>query len=221
MAQRMSAFHGTCKTLAVVFLVVTGSSFGMTPVGADQKKPYQVTGVFVEGCSCNAPCACQLTGLEHGCQSVGAIVINSGRYQGVDISGTKFAFASSPTNWVRLYIDAKSAQQRKTAEAFARAAYTSLGKIEAVRSSKIQLTGKAGNYKLLVDSGKTISLTTKPILGGDGRTPLVYSNLHDPLHSTVMQAKTVSGSYKDGEREFTLVDSNSYFHPHLRSKGRI
>lgn len=206
--------------LAVLFAVVC-SILGAASVGADQKKPYSATGMFVEGCSCNAPCPCQLIGLEHGCQGVVAMVLNSGHYQGGNLSGAKIAAAMSPTNWVRLYIDAKGSQQRKAAEAFARAYFGSIGKIEAVKDSKIQLTGKAGNYKLLVDEGKTITLITKPVLGGNGRTPLVYSNIHDPLHSTVMQAKTVSGSFKDGEREFTLESSNAYFLPNLRSKGRI
>ena len=43
----------------------------------------------------------------------------------------------------------------------------------------------------------------------------------DPLHPTVMQGKTITGSFHDGDHSFTLKDSNSYFNDRVRSKGKI
>ena len=42
-------------------------------IAAGAKSAYSAAGTFVEGCSCNAPCPCQLTGVAHGCTGVGAM----------------------------------------------------------------------------------------------------------------------------------------------------
>ena len=59
------------------------------------------------------------------------------------------------------------------------------------------------------------------VLGGDQRTPIVISNIHDPVHPTVMQGQTVSGTYHDGTRSFTLKGTNSYFTDRMKSKGKL
>jgi hypothetical protein len=200
---------------------------GMTVVSgtrtawAQEKQAYNIAGTFVEGCSCSAPCPCELTGVTHGCEGVGALMLKSGTYNGVNLSGAKIVYATSPGDWVRLYVDVPNASQREAAEAFGRAVYSPFGKIEAVKPAHIDLTGDAGKYTLAVDGGNIMQLSTEPVLGGDNRTPLTYSNIHDPLHSTVMQGKTLSGAYHDGDRTFTLKDSNSYFNSRMRSKGKI
>jgi hypothetical protein len=186
---------------------------------SDQPQHFEVEGQFVEGCSCNAPCPCELTGLAHGCQGVGAIELTGGTYEGVDLSGVKIAYATVLGQWVRLYVDSKEASQRHAARAFGRAAFKMFGKVEAIKDARIALKGSEGSYTLSVDGGKIMTLTTKPVLGGDKKTPLVYSNINNPLSSTVMQAKTVSGRFKDGPRSFTLKDSNSYFNPDVKSSG--
>jgi hypothetical protein len=197
---------------------------GMTVVSgaqAQEKQAYNVSGTFVEGCSCSAPCACQLTGLMHGCQGVGAMMLSSGSYKGVDLKGAKIVYAAAPGDWVRLYVDVPNPSQREAAEAFGRAVYTAFGKVEAVKPAKIDFSGDAGKYTIAVDGGNIMQLTTEPVLGGDNRTPLTYSNIHDPLHPTVMQGKTISGAYQDGDRSFSLKDSNAYFNSRMKSKGKI
>jgi hypothetical protein len=139
----------------------------------------------------------------------------------VDLRGTKIVYATTPGEWVRLYVDVPNPSQREAAEAFGRAVYSPFGKIEAVKPAHIDLSGDAGKYTVSVDGGNIMQLTTEPVLGGDNRTPITYSNIHDPLHPTVMQGKTVSGAYHDGDHSFTLKDSNSYFNSHMRSKGKI
>jgi hypothetical protein len=58
-------------------------------------------------------------------------------------------------------------------------------------------------------------MMTEPLLGGDGKTPIVHSNT---AIGTVMQARTVKGSFHDGDRSFVLEDSNSYFNESLNVK---
>jgi hypothetical protein len=210
-----------CCVLATVLLGGMALAVGTGAARAADKHPYSVSGMYLEGCSCSAPCACELVGVEKGCQGVGAMAITSGSYNGVSLAGAKIAYATGPGDWVRLYLDVPNADQRQAAEEFARAAYGPFGPIEAVKDAKIAISGAAGAYELSVDGGSTMQLTTKPVLGGDNRTPIKISNIKDPLHSTVLQGQTVSGSFKDGERSFTLKDSNAYFLDRMRSKGEI
>lgn len=220
MRARMFAVTGARSVLSLALtagMIVAVSSAAR----AQEKQAYSVSGTFVEGCSCSAPCPCQLTGINHGCDGVGAMMLKSGSYKGVDLTGTKIVYASAPGEWVRLYVDVPNPSQREAAEAFARAVYTPFGKIEAVKPAKIDLSGDGGKYTVSVDGGNIVQLTTEPVLGGDNRTPITFSNIHDVLHPTVMQGKTISGSYHDGDRSFTLKDSNSYFTNRMRSKGKI
>jgi hypothetical protein len=206
---------------ALSLLLGAGLLFGPQALGDDAKQPFSATGTFVEGCSCSAPCPCQLTGVAHGCTGVGAMAFTGGTFQGQSLAGTKIVYATTPGDWVRLYVDAPNPQQLAAAEAFGRAVYSAFGKIESVKPAHIALAGSAGRYTVSVDNGKIMRLATEPVLGGDGRTPIAISNIHDPIHPTVLQAKTVSGSYDDGDHSFTLKDSNSYFNDRMKSKGKL
>lgn len=61
----------------------------------------------------------------------------------------------------------------------------------------------------------------KSVLGGDKRSPIAHSNTRNALVSTFLQAKSISGSFKDGERSITLKESNSYFNDKMKSSGKI
>jgi hypothetical protein len=196
-------------------------SIALTAARADEALPFHVTGTVVDGCSCSAPCPCELIEAMPGCLGVGAMILSSGNYQGVDLAGAKIAYAKVFGDWVRIYIDAPRTDQRPAAEAFARAVYKPFGKIEAVRPATIALAGRAGRYTLTVDGGKTMTLTTEPVIGGDKRTPITISNIKNPLNPTVMQGKTVEGSFEDGERSLTLKGSNAYFTDRMRQSGKI
>src|SRR5947209_8431535 len=114
---------------AGMFCFLCGSPMPSSASAGD-KQDYNVAGEWVEGCSCTGICTCEMTGLEMGCAGVGAMKLASGSYMGTDLSGVKIAYATMPGHWVRLYVDAANSEQRKAAEAFARAVYTPFGKIE-------------------------------------------------------------------------------------------
>jgi hypothetical protein len=205
---------------AAVLLGVT-ASLGPRAAQAQEKQPFTVSGSYVEGCSCSGPCPCELTGVAHGCSGVGGVSIATGSYMGTDLAGAKIAYATAPGDWVRVYVDAANPAQREAATAFAKAVFGPFGKIEEVKPAKIDLSGSEGHDTLSVDNGNIMQLTTEPVLGGDNRTPIAIHNIKDPLHPTVMQGKTITGSYHDGDHSFTLKDSNSYFNDHVKSKGKI
>jgi len=181
---------------------------------------FHFTGQYVEGCTCMPPCTCEMTGLEGGCQGVGAFEFTGGSFNGQSIAGCKIAYATEPGKWVDLIIDAP-ANRRKACEAFARKAGGAFGKIGTVTSGKISIIHHGYTYDLKVDGGKVMALHAVPILGLDKKTPLTYSNIQDPTHPTVMQGKTVTGSYHLGSHQFTLKDSNAFFNEHLNVNGKF
>jgi len=182
---------------------------------------YHAVLTFVEGCSCSVPCTCDISGLKHGCQAVGVVAFSSGTYNGVDLTGAKIAYATAPGDWIRLYVEAKTPQQETAVTDFGKAAFKEYGKLEGVKKSSVSITGKAGRYTLSVDGGKIMDLTTEAVPGGDKKTPISYNNTMNPLSPTVMQGKTVKGSYHDGERSFTLEGSNAFFNSAAKSSGKV
>ena len=183
---------------------------------------WSAKGTFVEGCSCNAPCSCELTGdLEAGCQGVGAVELSGGKYMGTDLTGAKIAYAGLPGQWVRIYVDAKNDKQRDAAMEFAKGYYKSWGTVEDSKAAKIDIMGKGGKYTVKVDDGKIFALETEPILGGDGKTPLTHTNTKSKLSPIFKQAKTLTCTFQDGERKFELKSSNSFFNDKLNSQGTL
>jgi hypothetical protein len=203
---------------AAVLLGVTTLNTSTSAV--QEKQDFTVDGEYVEGCSCMGVCPCELTGVKSGCQGVGALKLTSGSYMGTDLSDVKIAYATLPGTWVRLYVDASDAQ-RPAAEAFGKAVYAPFGKIEAVKPAKIAFEGEDGKYTVSVDGGRTMQLSTVPVMGGDNKTPIAHSNTKDLLNPTFLQGKTVSARYHDGRHSFTLKDTNSYFNNQMHSSGKV
>jgi hypothetical protein len=192
---------------------------------AAEEHAFRVSGTFVEGCSCQAPCPCEMVGVEMGCEGVGVMSLRSGQYNGRSLEGVKIAYAVSPAKWVRLYIDAPTAQKRETAEKFARAVYAAWGPVESVKDAKISLEGAKGRYtaavKLAEDGPSIMDLTTEPVLGADEENAIAHTNINNPLNRTLYQGKTRSLRFDDGGRSFTLQGTNSFFNHQMRSRGRI
>jgi hypothetical protein len=160
-----------------------------------------------------------MTGLVMGCEGVGAFDFTNGNVGGVSLAGCRGAYATVPGQWVIIYIDAPNAQKHAAAEKMMRYTLDGFGKVEAVHDAKISLTGSRGNYKAVV--GKYFTLVTKPMMGGDGKTPLRYENMHDRVHPDVMGGTTLTCSFKDGNRHFDLKDSNAFFNDKLMVHGKI
>jgi hypothetical protein len=212
-----------CKSSAAAALVLGGSEIlGNIHLMAHGEDPeYRVAGTFVDGCACNVPCPCTFAGkFKEGCNNIGLLVLTSGRYKGVDLAGAKMLEAGLAGTWVRIYVDATQAQ-REAAVALAKSAFSAYGTIEAVNNASIDFSGEAGKYKLSVDGGKVVEMTTEPVLGVDGKTPIVLTNVPTAFASTVMQARTIKAFFRDGDRSFTLASSNATFNDRVNSEGRF
>ncbi len=175
-------------------------------------------GSYVEACSCSAPCLCELTGPEHGCQGVGAFNIEHATLGSGHVHNVKAAYALGAGSWVVIYIDSP-ASEMKTTEKFMRNALAGFGPVVAVKKAKISMVEHGGVCTAMVDSGSIMKFTTKPMMGGDGVHALEFGNIHDKVHPSVMQATVTACSFHDGSRSFTLKDSNAVFNDHIHSSG--
>ncbi len=205
------------------WFVVASIMMMLTPlVGtAAEKLPFSVTGTYVEGCTCGIPCPCAMTDPPSGCQGIDTMELSGGTFNGVDLKGVKIVVTKALGNWSRVYLDAPDPQQREAAAAFATAWASQMGTVEAVKDARIEFSGKDGNYTVKVDDGKTAQLITKVILGADEMNPLSHGNLKTPLTHTLYQARTLSGSFQDGDRSFEFKDSNAYFNPQMKASGEL
>jgi hypothetical protein len=215
--ERVTSFRTRVAPMTALLMTI----IPLAAWAAGAKAPYRASGLYVEGCSCMGVCPCELTGLESGCQGVGAMRLSSGTYSGTNLAGAKIAYAAVPGTWVRLYVNGKNARQANAAAAFARATFSPMGKIESVRQVPIRITGSGGKYSVAVDNGRVMTFTTAPVIGGDKRTPIAHTNVKNPMVHTFYQGKTLSAAYHDGNRSFDLKGTNSYFNDRVMSSGRI
>src|SRR5450631_2816929 len=117
---------GMIMNLAIIAMTTVG-------LGTHHAGAVQFTGMYVEGCSCSAPCPCEITGLSMGCQGVGGFSIAHGSFEDADVSGVKFAYATTPGDWVICYVDAPDAARRTAGAALAKAAFGGWGKMGEVK----------------------------------------------------------------------------------------
>lgn len=210
------------KSIGSALMLGMIDTLGKPPVSAQAGDlEYRVTGTFVDGCACSVPCPCEFLGkFKEGCNNIGMLMLTSGTYKGVDLTGVKMLEAGLAGVWARVYVDA-SDTQREAAEALAKAAFSPYGKIEAVKQARLDFSGKDGRYKLTVDGGKIVDMATEPVLGVDEKTPIVLTNVPTAFGSTVMQARTIKASFRDGERAFSLENSNATFNDRVNSEGKF
>jgi hypothetical protein len=188
---------------------------------AAAKAVFSVEGMFVDCCSCRPPCPCEVTEVMRGCKGVGAHQFSSGKYAGDDLAGVKIAHAKVVGEWVNLYIDAQD-EQRAAAEKFGRAMFAGFGPIKEVKFARIELSGADGKYTVTVDGGKIMRFETEPVLGGDAKTPVGYTNIKNAVNPDVYQGRCVIAAYSDGDKKVTVEKGrNSHFNARLKSSGKI
>jgi hypothetical protein len=192
------------------------------PPTAAPSRPFSIEGRFVEACTCHSACAAEITGDNPGCDAAGGFQFDKGSLDGHDFSGTRLAFAIDHLDHVHLYLDAPDEARRKALEAFARAAFAPAGTIDDVSVAPIEIAGKDGGYTLKVGGGKTMTLETEAVLGGDHETPVRHENTQNPLNPTIFQGRCLSCRYSDGEHAITIPKvGNSFFNQKMKAAGRL
>lgn len=204
------------KALITVAGVLGGAAWSV----ASGAGTYVAKGMYVEACSCAPPCACEMIGPNMSCQGVGAFNWTNTTVDGVKLNNVRTAYALGVGSWVEIYIDAPNKATYDAAEKLMRTALNGFGPVQAVKKEKITFTGSGGKYHVTV--GDFMDLKTAAIMGGDGKNPLTYSNLHDAIHPTVFQGKVTSGSFKSGDHSFELSDgSNAFYYTKFSATGKL
>ncbi len=181
----------------------------------------QLSGQYVEGCNCSMPCPCpMLANFKEHCTGAFALVLESALVGSTDFSGVKVAWAGRAGEEIYVYVDAPR-PMAETARAFARDLFSDFGKILTIRDTRIEVAGGKGKYTLAVDGGRILELVTEPVLGADGRTPIRIVNSLTEWLPTIMQGRTLRGSYRDGTLSFNLSNSNAFFHDEFRYRGSL
>src|SRR5690349_16622823 len=119
----LTASREDCMQMPILRLSVALATAGIALVASGtgaRKHHFSVNGAYLEGCSCGAPCKCELTGIEMGCQGVGAFTFTGGSYDGRSLAGVRTAYATKPGEWVMIYVDAPNTAKRATGEQFMR-----------------------------------------------------------------------------------------------------
>lgn len=201
-----------------LFLSLAAATFGA------ERKAYHIAGIYTDTCTCRIPCTCDLTGdVPDSCLGIGAVAITHGDFSGSDLSGVRFAWAMDMGKWVRIYVDAPDSAHRAAAERFVRALCADWGTMESIRDAKIAISAKNGGYAAEVNGGSTMDFEIAPVIGGDGKTPLVHSNTHSQLTSTFLQGSSAKPSvFRDELRSFKIATGrNGYFDPNMDHSGTL
>ena len=102
-------------------------------------------------------------------------------------------------------------QERPSADDLAKRIFTSYGKLQSLEHCPIKLSGKGGTYTLVIDGGKAATLSTAPVFGGDGKRPVMLSNVFGDPYDSLWQAKTINAAFNRAGHQFTLKGTNAYF----------
>lgn len=225
----MKTFRTTAATtkfalvVGVLFIVSTALQAKPAPTGAKmpvaKKATFTATGMMVDVCNCSSPCACELTGPNMSCEGLGVISFTGGAFKGQPVAGAKVAYALSAGEWFHLYVDAKNPKVAKAAADLAAAEFAGFGKMEPTTNATVAITGTGGKYTVSVNGGKIMKFTTEPVMGGDKKSPVMYSNTHSKLSPSFLQGKVTSGTYADGGHTISLSGTNAYFNDKLKSSG--
>ena len=91
----------------------------------------------------------------------------------------------------------------------------------ATMTTSLTLIGVEAIVK--VDDGKTMDYVIAPVIGGDGRSPLVHANTHSPITSTFLQGRSAEPTvYNDGARSFEIAAGrNGYFNGRVDTSGSL
>jgi len=138
-----------------------------TAVRAAESGPrWSVSGVYVEACTCGAPCGCLVKGeAAHGCQGLNVWQIDSGRYGDVSLSGVRLAVGHQPGAWgIYYFAPGTTEEQQKAIMKIMEPRDRAFGlKLEGVKTAPIEIGGKDGRFQVKV--GEVGRMTTEPILG--------------------------------------------------------
>jgi hypothetical protein len=146
--------------------------------------------------------------------------VDWGTYAGKDVSGVKFAYVMAPPDALLIYVDAP-ASKAALVENLAKRVFDGFGKLQGVRRATISLSGKGGRYAGQIGAGKIADFACSPVMGGDGKTPVILRNVLGDPYDDLWQAKVEKARFQDGTFRWELSkESSALYVDDLRIRKR-
>lgn len=194
------------------------------------KKPWKVSGSYLESCNCAAACPCVFGSAptEGNCTVLIGWHIDEGRFGDVKLDGLNAALAVySPghmlqTKWrVALYLDERGSQKQRDALAAIFSGQAGghmsvlagfIGEVMGVRPAKLEYTAKGALRGMRIEG--TGQLEIEAIQGQGGGEVSVSGNPVAVVPATpAVVARSRNLSYKDHNLSWELSGRNGFFSP--------
>jgi hypothetical protein len=206
MPARLRAIASTCLLLAALGCAQkeTPKSAASSSVGSQPASPspsatastWEVTGTMGDACQCEVFCPCEFSSHPSfgNCDDAGILTITKGHYKDVDLSGQKVVVVSaSPQGqrlvdavgnltFARIYVPRSASDAQ--AEALGAIVRNLFGTFVG-KSARISPDEKVVRADVAISTDSTrytakipgiLDLDMKPVVGGDGKTPVVVHN---------------------------------------------
>jgi hypothetical protein len=166
------------------------------PASAEQGSTWIVAGTMADACQCEVFCPCEFNSHPSfdNCDDAAILAISKGQYKNVDLSGQKVVVVSaSPQGqrlvdavgkltFARIYVPRSATEEQAAAlgEIVRNVFGTFVGKIarispdEKVVRADVAISTDSTRYTAKIPG--ILDLDMKPVLGGDGKSPIVVHN---------------------------------------------
>lgn len=210
------------------------AAFSMLPIGeaqaAESKKPWKVSGSYLESCNCAAACPCVFGSAptEGNCTVLIGWHIDEGRFGDVKLDGLNAALAvHSPghmlqTKWrVALYLDERGNQKQRDALAAIFSGQAGghmsvlagfIGEVMGVKPAKLDYTAKGAQRGMRIEGIGQVEI--EAIQGQGGGAVTVSGNPVAVVPATpAVVARSLNLSYHDYGLSWELSGRNGFFSP--------
>ncbi len=182
-----------------------------TPSANSAASPHwHLTATLAESCSCSVPCPCNFGSdpTRMPCDGNRLIVIKSGHYEDVDLSGVVFLITFAMRGWSKIYVsDRVTTRQMAAVEALLPIAFAGFhrGKLSLTKVPiAVEITEKR-----VVFSGPESSVDMQVMSGTDGK-PVKILNLPNPAYQDYTQYRSVLHRHESADRRFSYSGTNGF-----------
>lgn len=171
---------------------------------------WHVTATLAESCSCNIPCPCNFGSdpTRMPCDGNRLILMKSGHYEDVDLSGVAFLITFTMRNWSKIYVsDRATARQMAAVEALLPIAFAGFhrGMLSFTKAPIVtEFTEKRVAF-----SGPESSVDMEVMRGLDGK-PVKILNLPNPAYQDYTQYRSVLHRHESAGHRFSYSGTNGF-----------
>jgi hypothetical protein len=189
--------------LVVVLLALSAPPRAAAPT-------WHITATVAESCSCTISCSCNFGGEpnRNPCEGNRLIVIRSGHYDNVDLSGVSFLVTFTMRSWSKIYVSDKvTASQQQAVEALLPIAFAGFhrGMLSFTKAPiTMDITDKRVTF-----AGPESAVEMEAMRGFDGRNVKIL-NLPNPAYQDYTQYRSVSHTHSSDKATWSHSGTNGF-----------